>query len=389
MRPHFLFVVGGYSTTAMAIQIVPHSAELSPAVHAFNLRMRAGGSPWGFYVDPAPDWIPPRDGQSVWREYYVAVEDGREVRGAFALKPQDWWIRGRVAVVTDWQGPFSEGAVDTRYATLGLRLLRDMLSKRPLLYSWGHGGNEQPVVQMLQRMGWLLHRTPFCLRVLHPGRFLRHNAYLRGTRARRIALDALAFSGLGVVGLHVMHAALRIRAARRFRAHAEEVPRFEAWADELWVRCRDRYAALAVRDAASMNALAPQNGWPAVRRLKVVRAAQTVGWALVMDTAMRGDARFGELRVGSIVDCFADPADAGDVVAASTAFLARRGVDIVASNQSHPLWARSFGENGYVVLADRRLFAASPELRKALDPFVETAAGLHLTNMDGHGPHGF
>lgn len=372
----------------MTIRIVPHSAALSPAVHAFNLRMRAGGSGWGFYVDPEPDWIPRREGQNVWREYYVAVEDGREVRGAFALKPQDWLIRGQTHIVTDWQGPFSEGAVDARYATLGLRLLRDMLAKRPLLYSWGHGGNEQPVVQMLQRMGWLLHQTPFCLRVLHPARFLRRNAYLRSSRARRLALDALAWSGAGFLGVHALHAALRLRAARSFRAHAEEVGRFEGWADELWQRCKDRYTALAVRDAASMNALAPENGWPAVRRLRVSRASETVGWALVMDTAMQGDHRFGDLRVGSIVDCLADPAHAGEVVAAATAFLARRGVDLVASNQAHPQWARGFAENGYVVLQDRRLFAASPALREALEPWPEAARGLHLTNMDGHGPHG-
>lgn len=373
----------------MTIRIVPHSAELSPAVHAFNLRMRAGGSSWGFYVDPEPDWIPRREGQRVWREYYVAVEDGREVRGAFALKPQDWWIRGRLHVVTDWQGPFSEGAVDGRYATLGLRLLRDMLGKRPLLYSWGHGGNEQPVVQMLQKMGWLLHQTPFCLRVLRPRRFLRRNAYLRGTRARRLALDALAWSGAGAIGIHALHAALRLRSGRRFGARAEEVARFEAWADALWERCRNRYAAVAVRDAASMNALAPEQGWPAVRRLKVARAGETIGWVLVMDTVMQGDARFGDLRVGSVVDCFADPDDAGEVVAAATRYLAERGVDIIASNQAHPRWAHAFAENGYVVLRDRRLFAASPQLREVLEPFAETAAGLHLTNMDGHGPHGF
>ena len=57
----------------MAIRIVPHRAELSGAVHAFNLRMRAGSSPWGFYVDAEPDWIPKRPGQSVWREYYVGM----------------------------------------------------------------------------------------------------------------------------------------------------------------------------------------------------------------------------------------------------------------------------------------------------------------------------
>jgi hypothetical protein len=77
------------------------------------------------------------------------------------------------------------------------------------------------------------------------------------------------------------------------------------------------------------------------------------------------------------------------VVAAATRFLHRRDVDIIASNQSHPAWARGFAENGYLVLQNRRLFAASPALQQLLEPFTETAQGLHLTNMDGHGPAGF
>jgi hypothetical protein len=373
----------------MALRIVPHSAALSDAVHAFNLRMRAGGSSWGFYVEPEPDWIPKRPGQRVWREYYVALDEADMVRGAFALKPQDWRIRGETKVVTDWQGPFSEGAVDTKYAALGLRLIRDMLAKRPLLYSWGHGGNEQPMVQMLKKMGWLLHETPFLLRILRPARFLRLNSYLRTTPGRRALLDALAYSGVASVALPAMHALLRLRAPRRFRAVATEVPRFGEWADVLWERCKDRYAALGVRDAASMNALAPEGNWPFVTRLKVERDGRVLGWALVMATQMKGDARFGDLHAGSIVDCLADPDDAGEVVAAATAWLRPRGVDFVASNQAHPAWIRGFGEAGYLALPKRRLFAASPALRQALEPFEETARGLHLTNFDGHGPSGF
>jgi hypothetical protein len=91
--------------------------------------------------------------------------------------------------------------------------------------------------------------------------------------------------------------------------------------------------------------------------------------------------------VGSLVDCLANPVDAGDVVRAATAFLAEKGVDIVVSNQSHPDWVRGFAENGYLVLPNRRLFVSTPQLRELLEPFEETALGLHLTNMDGHGPH--
>ena len=210
----------------MAIKIVPHEHRWTEAVHAFNARMQAGGSQWGFYPEPVPDWIPPRPGQNVWREYHLAVEDDSTVRGGFALKPQDWLIRGQTQVVTDWQGPFSEGAFDPKFAALGLRMVREMLKLRPLLYSWGHGGEDEPMVQMLRKMGWQIHHTPFCLRVNRPFRFLRRNRYLRSSTARRLALDLAAFSGLGALGLYALGAAQRIRHGRRRQATAEVVDSF-------------------------------------------------------------------------------------------------------------------------------------------------------------------
>lgn len=375
----------------MGTQIVPHGPRWHDAVAEFNERMRAGGSHWGFYVDPVPQWIPKdphRPDQPTWREYHLAVEDEQIVRGGYALKPQRWSIRGEDRTVTDWQGPFSEGAIATKYGTLGLRMIRDMLAKQPLLFSWGHGGSDEPIVQMLRKMDWLIHETPLCLRVLKPKRFLERNAYLRTSAQRRRRLDLLAKSGLGTLGILGLHAALRLRSPRPWSARGELVPRFEGWADELWQRARADYTALAYRDASMMNLLVPEQGWPPCLRLKVSRGERVVGWALLLDTQMQGDSRFGDLRVGSIVDVFAALADAPYVVAAATRELARRGPDLVISNQAHPAWARAFAANGYLVLPRRRLFVASPKLREALEPFAETSQGLHLTNMDGHGPMG-
>lgn len=375
----------------MSIKVVPYEPEMESAVADFNQRMLEGETGWGWYGSARDAWLPERADQRTWREHYLAIDDEGEVRGAYAHKPHEWRVRGADLLVSDWQGPVSEGLLDARYATMGVRLLREMLKRYPVLYSWGHGGYETRLLQMLKSMRWLLHDTPFCLRVLHPFRFLRRNRYLRDSPTRRLLLDALAFSGVGWLGIKLLHALLGARgrgAADGVRV--EVVDRFGDWADALWTRNRDRYQALAYRDAATMNVLVPEDGrWPSGIRLRMLRGDETIGWAVVLDNELEDDPRFGDLRVGCVADVFAAPEDAGAVIAAATGFLAARGVDLIGSNQAHPDWIEAFRAAGYLVLEARRAFAVSPGLQEALAPFEETARGLHLTNMDGHGPSGF
>ncbi len=377
----------------MAIQIVPHALEWKDAVEAFNARMRAGGSPYGFYVDPVPLWIPYEEGATVWREYYLAVEDGQHVRAGFGLKPQRWWVRGREETVTDWQGPFSEGAIDPRYGALALRILRDMMKRRPNIYSWGHGGEGEAIVQLIQKMGWQLHGTPLSVRVLRPKAFLQKNAFLRDTSEKRFAADLLAATGAGDVGAHALHLALRARRPRVLVSRTEVIPAWGSWADELWLRHRDAYAALAVRDAAAMNRLVPpdrrQPEWSELVRVRVKRVGgEDAGWAVIAVRQMSAHPRFGDACVGTLVDAFAAPRDAALVVDAATDHMRDLGADVVIANQAHPRWVEGLSAAGWLTMENKRFVALSPGLASTLAPWEETVTGLFLTNLDGHGPMG-
>lgn len=369
------------------VEVVPQTAAHGAAVQAFNERLQAVG--WGWYEDHVPGWLA-KDGstQRAWREYWLAVDRDGEVQGAYALKPQQWQLGAENTIVTHWQGPVSAGAVDRRYSWLALHLLRDMLKKRPLLYSWGHGGRDAPIVQILRSMpGWLLHWTPLSFRVLRPFRCLRHNRWLRRTAARRLALDALAITGIGSIAIRALQAANRLRTpvGRHEGGVTHEVfERFEGWADELWHRTKGAYPITAVRDREAMNAIAPAGRWPHGINLRIRRGSETIGWAIGLDAAMLDDRRFGDLRVGTVADCFAAPADAPAIVAAVCDHLASRGVDLVVSNQAHPAWSRAFAARGFWQIREGRLFAASPRLADAMRPLG--LAGLHLTNLDGEGP---
>jgi hypothetical protein len=347
----------------MKIQIVPHSPASYEAVHEFNLRMSEGGSRWGFYCSNVCDWLPFKTGERVWREYHLAVDEEHKVRGAFALKPQPWLIGGQPQTLTDWQGPFSEGDIDKRYAAMGLRLIRSMLKLRPLLFSWGHGSGDAVILQMLEKLGWMLHPTPVCIYVNHPHRFLREATLLRSGPMRRVALEALAWSGIGWAGAKFAHQLLALKgnSNRRFGgATAEVEDHFGNWADELWERHSHAYTAIAVRDSGIMNRLLPTDGrWPQATRL----------------------------YVGSIIDGFCHPSDADDVVGVATEALKAKGVDVIISNQTHSAWVSAFCGQGYAAVPGKRIFAASPQLTKLLAPWEQVSQGIHLTNLDGHGPH--
>lgn len=377
----------------MAITIVPHDERWKPGVEAFNARMRDGGQEYGFYVHPVPRWIPRiHPSQPAWREFYLAVEDQKDVRGAYAIKPQAWWIRGQLHTVTDWQGPFSEGVVSKRYGMVGVRMVRDMQRRRPLLYSWGHGGADSGLYKLLASLEWAMHPTPFLLRIVRPFRFARKNRYLREDRTKRVALDVLAWTGLASIGGRVLEAALSLGAGTRLEHEVEVVSEFGAWADAIWARARHDYAALAVRDARAMNTLLPRGHgheeWSAPVRLRVQRRGVDLGWAVVCLREMDDHRRFGALRVGTIVDALACAEWAREIVHAASEWLARAGADIVIANQSDPRWIRAFQAAAFLRLENRRAFCAAPAMLDALAPWEDTKQRLFLTNLDGHGPMG-
>ncbi len=369
----------------MAIKIVEHALEYQERVQAFNRRMKQKGSDWAFYVHPIPKWLPKTDGQPVWRQYYLALDDKGEVRGGYCLKRQAFWFGGRVQQIASFQGPVSEGVVDRKHSLVAPIMMRNMLAREPNIFAFG---SNVDVTRLLQASKWWLSRTPVCLKVIKPYRFLRLNRMLRNSTARRCMLDGLALSGLGWVGLKAMAAMRKIVHRCPVNAEYETVEAFGDWTDELWRRSRDSYDILAVRNQQALNLLMPQGDWPPVIRLKVKLKGQVIGAAAVLDTVMHNDSRFGSLRVGAIVENLAPLEHCGRIVAAATDLLQQRGVDLVISYQTHPQWLKGFGANGFHVVQGRRALALSPSLQRQWKPNGPVLHGLHMNSLDGDGPLG-
>ena len=351
----------------MSLQILPYSQEAVPAVREFNHRLLAGSAAADlqFPETPDPGWMP-------GMELFLAVEEGL-VRGGYILRRQMFSIAGAAIGAAHYRLPLSEGIVNRAYATLGLRLLRDALSREPKLYAMGMGGWDKPLPQMLKRLGWGMCAVPFHFKVVHPMRFLRHIRALRTSPVRRAALDAAAFTGAGWLGMKALGLARHLPSGP-FNLE----PAFAPWADEVWERSRPAYALLAQRDAATLDQHYP----PSDPRFLRLRASG--GWAVLLDTQMQDHKQFGDMRVGTIVDCLAPPESAAAIVRACAGLLEQRGVDLIVSNQLHAAWSRALLESGFRTGPSNYLLALSPA-------FAQAAGGanhdqFHINRGDGDGP---
>lgn len=368
----------------MPVAIVPFAEDHVPAVSAFNQRLAAGGIAMRFPESPIPRWLPRRQGIPVYQEHFVALEQDK-VRGAYVLKPQAFACHGEETMLAMYTLPISEGILDRRYAMVGLLMLKDALQRQSALFSLGMGGYSEPIARMLKGMKWELIAVPFYFKVIHPFRFLREMVFLRRNRFLRIMLDQAAFSGLGWIAITLLQSAKGIATKGIAGVEGEEVETFSSWADEIWEKAKGHYSLIAVRNAAILNTLYPR-GDDRFRRIKVLRGNKVIGWAVVLDTKMERHNFFGNMWVGTVVDCLALEGEEHGVAAAATRLLTDWGVDMIVTNQLHRSWCKAFSGNGYLSGPSNYIFGASPELSKTLDPWEVNASQVHMTRGDGDGP---
>jgi hypothetical protein len=163
------------------------------------------------------------------------------------------------------------------------------------------------------------------------------------------------------------------------------VPEFGEDVNPIWEAGCANYSLTAVRDAAALARLYPRR-MEKFLRIVVSRDGKPVGWAVALDTPMRGHKFFGNARLGSVIDCFARPGAEFDVVHAATRSLEARGVDVIVTNQAHESWCRAFGRAGWMNGPSNFAFASAPALTARLSPFDQHRSRFHLTRGDGEGP---
>ena len=368
----------------MPLVVKPFGDDHVAAVRQFNKRLEAGGKPWRFPESPIPTVLARRDSILPYYEFFLALENDT-VRGGYVFKPQAFAFDGRVTTIGNNTFPVSEGTIDIRYAHVGLLVLKDALTRQPLLFGLGLGGYDEAISRLLRSAKWSMVSCPFYFKVNHPFRFLREIVFLRRQRSKRLMLDALAISGLGWMAIKSLQSLKALRRGTVGDVASEEVEHFSSWTDEIWRRAKDDYAMIAVRDAQTLNRIYPSSDLR-FRRIRVRRGAEVIGWAILMSTQKTAHSHFGSMRVGSVVDCLAVPGEERHVVAMATRHLEREKADIIVTNQLHTAWCRAFPSNGYLHGPSNFILTVSPQLAERLHPFAVSASRIHVTRGDGDGP---
>ncbi len=322
----------------MHFEIVKYKESHIQAVREFNRRLREGGSRYQFPESPIPEWLPRIEGRRLFQEFFVALSDN-SVHGGYILKHQDFHVAGKDVYLASYQLPLSEATVDKTFRGLGRQLAEDALERQELLYTLGMGGIESPAARSLRKMGWIMHLIPFYFKIVHPFNFLRNIKYLRNSDLKKVLLDILAFSGMGWLGIRILRAARSHNNRPDGEIERVESDVFGEWADVLWQASGDFYVFSAVRDRRTLNILYPTSDHRFVRVL-VKNQNRVVGWAVLLATQMSDHNYFGNMKVGTIVDCLALPGFERHVICSAEDSLKGREVDIMVSNQGHAAWAR-------------------------------------------------
>jgi hypothetical protein len=366
----------------MAIRIIPYTAEHIPAVNEFNRRLRQNSQLHDFALTEDPESYrftaaPPRT------EPFIAADEDGCVRGGYLIQWYPYVIKGEYRQMGHYRAPISEGVFDRRYTSVGAIMVKHAQQGGRLLFAVGMGGLDRPLPRMLRAMGWQLAAVPFWFRVIHAGRFLRNIGPLRQTRARRLLLDAAAFSGAGSLGIHT---------AQFFRTRfrdgqyvSKTVSEFGSWADEIWQQVLPGLALSAVRTADVLNVRYPRED-STFQRLRIDFRGQPAGWLVLTVSRLKNRAYFGDMKTGTIVDGVALPGHIDRVIAAGLSACRDAGADLVFSNQSHRDWADALRSNGFWQGPSNYLFGTSRGVNDVLGPLNDTVLPrIHFNRGDGDG----
>jgi hypothetical protein len=101
---------------------------------------------------------------------------------------------------------------------------------------------------------------------------------------------------------------------------------------------------------------------------------------------LKNHKQFGNMRLGSLVDCLSLKGHEAAVASLAADYLRQRGVDLIVSNQLHPDWGAGLRAAGLITGPSNFGLALSPPLARLAGCEADALPRWHFNRGDGDGP---
>ena len=163
------------------------------------------------------------------------------------------------------------------------------------------------------------------------------------------------------------------------------VENFGSWADKIWENSKHNYNLIADRSKVSLNVLYPIDNKKFIK-LKIFHKNNVIGWCVLLKTKLSKHKQFGNMLLGSIVDCLCLSGYEHHVIEIATKFLVEENVDLIVTNQSSKIICNSLISNSFISGPTNFALALSENIFVKLENYDGKVDKFHLNRGDGDGP---
>jgi len=322
----------------------------------------------------------------VFQNSYILTENKNAVRAGYTLKTQLFKVNNELMQIGYYYRPVSAGLYNKKYNICGILLLNDAQKKTPNLFGLGMGGYLEPLPQLFKSLNWNLKKIPFFFKICNPNSFLKNITYLKNTKLKSFLISFALNTGLGwclIKATSIILSLINFRLEKNFFLEVKEITSFDKEINLVWENTKKYYSFIAVRNSEYLKILYSEEKFI---KLKFIENNEIVGWTVSLFSELNNHNYFGNMKLGSIVDCLALKGYEKNIIKKTSDILKNKGADLIVSNQSHIFWKKAFKINSFISGPSNYVFASSKILSEKIATNEKQKNHLHLTRGDGDGP---
>jgi hypothetical protein len=319
----------------------------------------------------------------IFENKFILIEDNQTVRAGYTLKNQWFRINESNHQIGYYYNPVTAGLFNKKYNICGLLLLNDAHKKNLDLFCLGMGGYSEKLPKLLKELNWKLQTVPFYFKIYNPNSFLENITYLKNNKYKAFIIKFLKNSKLGWLFIKIFFtcSSFIFFPFKKFSYISEEkVESFDKNIDELWENAKINNSFIAIRNHKYLDELYSNQRFI---KLKFMKKNKVIGWSISLCNKLENHKQFGNMNLGSIVDCLSIKGYEVSIIKKTEEILKKKGADLIVTNQSHIGWRKALKINSFINGPSNFIFATSVNLTKKLGKNKDF---IHLTRGDGDGP---